>query len=208
MLPQRTLRFGFFLPAALMGGLGLSHHFASRELDDIYKQAETPLFGFWWGVGLGVLAGVWVGANFHRFFGLLFDFGETAVRLGMQLLTTRGGADGGSVCGELRGEGDDGVGEAAGRSNGGGVGWRRQGAADDRQHERQHFGGRGEDRRSGRVVGMDEDTDSASWRSEGRNRTTGGGGGEVEYRGGGGWKERRGGGVSSSWFDSRGDQKH
>ncbi|CBZ50511.1 conserved hypothetical protein [Neospora caninum Liverpool] len=59
---------GFFLPALFVGGLGMTQHLASRELDDLLRQAEQPLFGFWWGVGFGVIIGVWVGYNFSSFF--------------------------------------------------------------------------------------------------------------------------------------------
>ncbi|PFH36150.1 hypothetical protein BESB_043420 [Besnoitia besnoiti] len=59
---------GFFLPALFVGGLGMTQHLASRELDDLLRQAEQPVFGFWSGVGFGVLLGVWIGFNFSSFF--------------------------------------------------------------------------------------------------------------------------------------------
>lgn len=55
---------GFFLPALFVGGLGMTQHLASRELDDIVRQAEQPVFGFWWGFSLGALTGLWIGCNF------------------------------------------------------------------------------------------------------------------------------------------------
>ena len=54
---------GFFLPALLLGGFGVSQHLASKELDDLIREAEQPLFGFWWGAGLGFVAGIWCGYN-------------------------------------------------------------------------------------------------------------------------------------------------
>lgn len=49
----------------------MTQHLASRELDDLLRQAEQPIFGFWWGVGFGVLIGVWIGYNFAGFFSRL-----------------------------------------------------------------------------------------------------------------------------------------
>lgn len=56
-----------FVPA-LLGGLGLSHLYASRELDHIAREAEEPFLKFWHGTAIGLVAGVWIGANFHSFF--------------------------------------------------------------------------------------------------------------------------------------------
>lgn len=58
---------GFFLPALLLGGFGVSQHLASKELDDLIREADQPVFGFWWGVGLGFLVGAWAGYNLGPF---------------------------------------------------------------------------------------------------------------------------------------------
>ncbi|CDI80850.1 hypothetical protein, conserved [Eimeria acervulina] len=62
---------GFFIPALLLGGFGMSQHLATKELDDLMRESERPLFGFWWGVGLGAVFGFWLGINcsglFERF---------------------------------------------------------------------------------------------------------------------------------------------
>lgn len=57
---------GFWIPAILLGSVGASHHYASKELDFITKEADQPTFGFWWGVSLGVLGGIWIGFNCHQ----------------------------------------------------------------------------------------------------------------------------------------------
>lgn len=57
---------GFWIPAILLGSVGASHHYASKELDYITKEADQPTFGFWWGVSLGVLGGVWIGFSYHQ----------------------------------------------------------------------------------------------------------------------------------------------
>ncbi|KEP61397.1 UNVERIFIED_CONTAM: hypothetical protein HHA_320470 [Hammondia hammondi] len=86
-----SCKMGFFLPALFVGGLGMTQHLASRELDDLIRQAEQPLFGFWWGVGFGVVVGVWVGCNFASFFRRL----KTLSLALCDLAAARGGEDGG-----------------------------------------------------------------------------------------------------------------
>ncbi|KFH03858.1 putative transmembrane protein [Toxoplasma gondii VAND] len=90
-LLRLSFKMGFFLPALFVGGLGMTQHLASRELDDLIRQAEQPLFGFWWGVGFGVVVGVWVGCNFASFFRRL----KTLSLALCDLASSRGGEDGG-----------------------------------------------------------------------------------------------------------------
>ncbi|KAF8821110.1 hypothetical protein IE077_004381 [Cardiosporidium cionae] len=54
---------GFFIPALFFGGLGMSHLYATKELDDIFREGDQPLFGFWWGAAIGLLGGIWIGWN-------------------------------------------------------------------------------------------------------------------------------------------------
>ncbi len=61
---------GIFLPAMVLGGLGLGHVHASKELEVVVK--DTTLFGFWWGAGIGVFFGVIIGAYWHPFFLKIF----------------------------------------------------------------------------------------------------------------------------------------
>lgn len=65
---------GFFLPALLVGGLGMSQHLANKELDDLMREAEQPIFGFRWGFGLGMLTGLWLGISLAPFIGKCIDF--------------------------------------------------------------------------------------------------------------------------------------
>lgn len=55
-------------PAMILGGLGMSHHIATKELDTISRESERPIFGFWSGITVGGLLGLWMGANFSGFF--------------------------------------------------------------------------------------------------------------------------------------------
>lgn len=59
----------FFIPVALAGGLGtlgVSHAQASRNIERINLEHYEPLFGFWWGVGVGCFLGLWIGVSFSR----------------------------------------------------------------------------------------------------------------------------------------------
>lgn len=73
---------GFWIPALLVGGVGASHHYATRELDYITKEVEQPTFGFWWGVLLGVLSGIWIGVSFHGSFLGAFRWMEWFITFG------------------------------------------------------------------------------------------------------------------------------
>lgn len=82
---------GFFLPALLVGGLGMSQHLANKELDDLMREAEQPIFGFWWGFGLGVVAGLWLGVSLAPFLGKCRDFlkaGESVLLAGEDVAQT------------------------------------------------------------------------------------------------------------------------
>mmetsp|Transcript_28969 Transcript_28969/g.56689 ORF Transcript_28969/g.56689 Transcript_28969/m.56689 type:complete len:94 (-) Transcript_28969:481-762(-) len=59
---------GFFIPALLAGGLTMGHYEASKELDTFFRQSSRPLFGFWWGLGIGTCFGIWMGVNFGPVF--------------------------------------------------------------------------------------------------------------------------------------------
>eukprot|EP00920_Eleutheroschizon_duboscqi_P012920 GHVT01030625.1.p1 GENE.GHVT01030625.1~~GHVT01030625.1.p1 ORF type:complete len:140 (+),score=15.52 GHVT01030625.1:2154-2573(+) len=59
---------GYFLPAMIVGGLGMGHRYATKELDEIIREGERPTFGFGWGVLIGLFTGWWVGYTFHGFF--------------------------------------------------------------------------------------------------------------------------------------------
>lgn len=63
----------FFLPAMVLGGLGTSHHYATKELENISKASNRHRVGFFWGAAFGLTIGVWLGANFSKAFLRLFS---------------------------------------------------------------------------------------------------------------------------------------
>lgn len=73
---------GIWIPALLLGGVGASHHYASRELDYITKEVEQPTFGFWWGISLGLFGGLWTGITFRSAFIRAFKWLEWIVTFG------------------------------------------------------------------------------------------------------------------------------
>lgn len=59
----------------------MSQHLASKELDDLIREAEQPIFGFWWGVGLGFVIGAWAGYNMGHLFTRFQGFAKAGYAL-------------------------------------------------------------------------------------------------------------------------------
>ncbi|CEM01966.1 unnamed protein product [Vitrella brassicaformis CCMP3155] len=62
---------GIFLPALLLGGGLLGGQAYLKEYEQTLKDGhgtpagQTPVFGFWTGLGVGLLFGLWFGATFR-----------------------------------------------------------------------------------------------------------------------------------------------
>lgn len=54
----------WWIPILLLGGVGASHHAATRELEYVSRD-EQPLLNVWWGLGIGFAIGVTVGFRYH-----------------------------------------------------------------------------------------------------------------------------------------------
>eukprot|EP00389_Voromonas_pontica_P018584 GDKH01029241.1.p2 GENE.GDKH01029241.1~~GDKH01029241.1.p2 ORF type:complete len:89 (+),score=5.07 GDKH01029241.1:121-387(+) len=58
---------GFFIPAVLLGSLGAGTVQVQKNSSYegmLAREQYTPIFGFWWGMGVGMFFGVWLGATF------------------------------------------------------------------------------------------------------------------------------------------------
>ncbi|KAI4837380.1 succinate dehydrogenase subunit 3 [Plasmodium brasilianum] len=74
-MPKRfVLRNAFYLPALFLGGASLSHYFASKELDEIEKEATKPILGFSTGLVIGLVIGICIGTNYYYIFNKIFSF--------------------------------------------------------------------------------------------------------------------------------------
>ncbi|ANQ08990.1 Uncharacterized protein PCOAH_00035840 [Plasmodium coatneyi] len=73
-MPKRFLRRNaFYLPALFLGGASLSHYFASKELDEIEKEATKSIWGFSTGLVIGLVIGICIGTNYYYIFNKIFS---------------------------------------------------------------------------------------------------------------------------------------
>ncbi|CRG93690.1 succinate dehydrogenase subunit 3, putative [Plasmodium gallinaceum] len=70
----------FYLPALFLGGASLSHYFASKELDEIEKEAKKTIWGFSTGLVIGLVVGICIGTNYHYIFNKIFSIFDYFVR--------------------------------------------------------------------------------------------------------------------------------
>lgn len=54
----------WWIPLLLLGGVGASHHAATRELEYVSRE-DKPLFNVWWGLGIGFALGLTVGIRYN-----------------------------------------------------------------------------------------------------------------------------------------------